>query len=923
MPSVSTHLDKFIFLICLAILLTGLAPRSYAQPSNGLDSQIQEAISRKEYGRAGTLLDQAIAASKPNERRYGVYLATKADLLVQQKLYGPAADLATKAEAVLDKYAPDETTVNNLITLGYATLKVPSDESEGASTLTFEKVGKVLAKLKPSGTLATMGNRLLAIGNELIKPARPGSFALFSATTIFGLAASAFEKGNDPTRAKVARRQSLSLMERIQREEDEEDDDEKRPQTSQPKSKPVAPTPNKKKAQGAIHNPFLDMVGEGPPTPAGNLGNDADWERSLKALTASQQATAYRDRGRSYLNARKNYAKAESYLLQAVRLLKQTDEQNTIGAVRCYDDLALLYVLTNRYANVPAQLRESQKISRDLNQRVFNIIGADADDVELLFDDKATSVGLGSLRLTLSLTAFMQSKPGPYLQQMQQLSYDAALYQNGILLNQARQVRAAIQQQGDARLRQVYTNWLVQKQTIVSTPVSRKDSVVAEAKKIQEELDDLLSERQDIRLNSPEIGWSQIKARLQPKQAAVSFVRFGAFDPATGTAIKDTLYAAQIIRSDCAAPYFVVLGSEHQFLQLLTENKSPNGLYSRGGIVEPTKAVKSAESLYKYVWKPIEAQLKGVTEVYFSVEGLLNQVAFAAIPYPETGSQATFSERYVGGRYKLCQLYSTQQLVPGIQPFRLTANTSAALLGDIDYDAVGAESRPKKAKTLPTKPSLTYLQTLVQQSGAVPFKPLTATRQEVGDIKRLVPGATLLTEANASKKQIRQLAGHSPTLLHIATHAIYVRPPAKRLDNSMDEALMRTALILAGANQIWKSPTAALYADDGLLSAYEIANQDFGQTRLVVLSACETALGDVRGTEGVFGLQRAFRMAGVEKLILSLWPVEDGPTQQFMSLLYSNLKAAQELREAFYNAQIAMQKQDDKPGRWAAFVLLE
>jgi len=133
--------------------------------------------------------------------------------------------------------------------------------------------------------------------------------------------------------------------------------------------------------------------------------------------------------------------------------------------------------------------------------------------------------------------------------------------------------------------------------------------------------------------------------------------------------------------------------------------------------------------------------------------------------------------------------------------------------------------------------------------------------------------------------------------------------------------LMRSGLVLSGANRVWNNPDMK-GEEDGVLTAYEVAQIDLRQTGLVVLSACETGLGDINGSEGVYGLQRSFKMAGVKYIIMSLWQVPDNETQEFMTLFYKNLLLLKEPKQAFAKTQLAMRKKYD-PYYWAAFVLIE
>ena len=136
---------------------------------------------------------------------------------------------------------------------------------------------------------------------------------------------------------------------------------------------------------------------------------------------------------------------------------------------------------------------------------------------------------------------------------------------------------------------------------------------------------------------------------------------------------------------------------------------------------------------------------------------------------------------------------------------------------------------------------------------------------------------------------------------------------------------MRSGLVLAGGNHAWrKGRPARPDIEDGILTAYEISQLDLSHTELVVLSACETGLGDIQGNEGVYGLQRAFKIAGAKYLIMSLWQVPDYQTQQLMSSFYRFwLDEKMTIPNAFRAAQKSMRKKFKDPFFWAGFVLVE
>jgi CHAT domain-containing protein len=137
-----------------------------------------------------------------------------------------------------------------------------------------------------------------------------------------------------------------------------------------------------------------------------------------------------------------------------------------------------------------------------------------------------------------------------------------------------------------------------------------------------------------------------------------------------------------------------------------------------------------------------------------------------------------------------------------------------------------------------------------------------------------------------------------------------------------DDPMMRSGLVFSGANKSWGKVNENLLGDDGILTASEISNLDLSACQLVVLSACETGLGEVKGSEGVFGLQRAFKMAGVKNIIMSLWKVPDAQTAELFDTFYSECFAGKTIHEAFQSAQSQM-KAKYSPYYWAGFVLLE
>ncbi|MGC2401937.1 MAG: CHAT domain-containing tetratricopeptide repeat protein, partial [Acidobacteriaceae bacterium] len=210
------------------------------------------------------------------------------------------------------------------------------------------------------------------------------------------------------------------------------------------------------------------------------------------------------------------------------------------------------------------------------------------------------------------------------------------------------------------------------------------------------------------------------------------------------------------------------------------------------------------------------------------------------------------------------------------------------------------------------------------------FAPLTGTSLEAAELKSLLPEARVLTGTQATKAEVEQL--QSPNILHIATHGFFLASPAEAgqgkagstntrsatlpVEPDPENPLLRSGLALAGAN-LGKQGRA-----NGILTALEASSLNLWGTKLVTLSACDTGVGEIKNGEGVYGLRRAFFIAGAETVVMSLWPVSDSVTRELMASYYRGLKAGMGRGEALRQAQLAMlaRKGREHPFYWASFI---
>lgn len=314
------------------------------------------------------------------------------------------------------------------------------------------------------------------------------------------------------------------------------------------------------------------------------------------------------------------------------------------------------------------------------------------------------------------------------------------------------------------------------------------------------------------------------------------------------------------------------------------------------GCMNPDFYTDSAKT--RMVWQPLMDILgHEVQTIYFAPSGLLHQVAIEWM-CDETGKP-------MSERYQLHRLSSTRWLA---LPREQGDSHTAVLFGGIDYSGYsgsGVTTYTRGAKT------------------GVPALPYTA--KEVADIATALRSTfqvQLREAAEGSEANMKALSAHAPSVLHIATHGFFIDNPAKiptTLKGSLgltgqetdeEQSLKMSGLIFA------KSGT------DGIATAAELADYDLSSTDLVVLSACETGLG-VLNTDGVFGLQRGFKKAGVGSIVMSLWKVDDEATQRMMTLFYGHWLRHGDKRKAFLEAQRTIRSEYPDPRYWAAFILLD
>ena len=509
---------------------------------------------------------------------------------------------------------------------------------------------------------------------------------------------------------------------------------------------------------------------------------------------------------------------------------------------------------------------------------------------------------------------------GPLAGRMADCAYDGQLLSKGLLLTTEIEMNRLLMESGDERATQTFAELKRQRTLLdqqVALPIEQRSMDVDSLRQVVNRL-----ERQLTAMSTTygdytrplRTTWQQVRDKLEKTDVAVEFVNFF---PQREDSLQIPALGALVLKRGMEHPVMVGLCDDWQVRVI-----SRDGCYA-------------SDSLSLLIWKPLEEYLKDARRVFFSAAGALHDLAVEYVPYD--GSK-TFSECF--DTYRLS---STREVVTASKSKPLQ---SARLFGGLQYNAkmedVSAANQVAGLTTdVPLMASRAVVDSLLLRGGA---GYLAYTLKEVEEIEHQLNGKVgdvrTLVGVQGSEEAFKNLSGHAADILHVATHGFFwTEEDIKRVGNlaflqtaggtattEEDKALSRSGLLFAGANAALMRKSIPDNMEDGILTARELAQMDLRGTSLVVLSACQTALGTVTG-EGVFGLQRGFKKAGAKTIVMSLWKVDDQATQILMTAFYRHLAEGQSSRKAFAEAQRHLRQVEngrfDQPIYWAAFILLD
>jgi CHAT domain-containing protein/Tfp pilus assembly protein PilF len=623
-----------------------------------------------------------------------------------------------------------------------------------------------------------------------------------------------------------------------------------------------------------------------------------------------------------------DYAKAESLFQRALAINERTlgaEHSHTAGTLTF---LAVLYAAKGDVAQAITFLsRANAAVERNFALNLA--IGSERQKLAYL----------ASFSRQTDFTLSVHSQTAPNDPQALNLAFTTLLHRKGRGLDAITDTIATIRRHATIEDRALFDR-LVDARSQLATLKFKEpnaadpDTDQARLKPLEEQIEKLeaeLSARSaGFRAQSQPVTIAAVQAALPAASALVEFARYTPMEPRTDKG-SPPHYLAYLLAPQ-GRPRWVDLGEAAPIDRAVDAWR----LALRGNRVD---AKRLARELDEKIMRPVRSSLQSgqsvqsgqpgageIRHLLIAPDGSLNLIPFAALVDEQN--------RYLIERYNISYLTSGRDLLR--LQYSLPSQGAPLVVADPLFGRVASVTARADQRS-GNSPSHHRVgrRSDPGQSGQIVFRPLPGTKGEALAIKAVLPEAALLLQQEATEAALKR--ARAPRILHIATHGFFLTDQQAQQaemgdvadDNPLvsdlrlskwtthvEESLLRSGLALSGANRNKNGD------DDGVLTALEVAGLDLSGTRLVVLSACDTGVGEVKNGEGVQGLRRALVLAGSESQVMSLWPVTDEGAKELMIDYYKALQRGEGRSEGLRQVQLRMLRSEKwrHPFYWAAFI---
>ncbi len=455
--------------------------------------------------------------------------------------------------------------------------------------------------------------------------------------------------------------------------------------------------------------------------------------------------------------------------------------------------------------------------------------------------------------------------------------FENNMFLKGLLLRSETSVANAIAAMGDKELTRKYNRFVKASQELVSRQYVSGPGNYYAKKKLESEIATLETEianaSRDFRRENEtaNLSVSKLKKSLDNDEIAMLIVEG-----------DKTVYSLLMDKSGKVA--YKPIATKERLTQL---TETPGTIY-----VDADAVGKLFDSIIPLITKK---------ELYLTTSGVFNQIAFNSLPIDKDG-------HIISDLAKIHIVGSPTDIptIKSAEAINLTAQNSI-LWGGVDYgltDSIHTE--------------ISNTRGIMRGDMLVNLRYSLSEVNEISGILRRGGGkATVVSGSGATEKSFTSRNHKRDYILHVSTHGFF------HDSGSFTNPMQNSGLLFANSQKYWANDSlvSSINDDDGILRADEISKLDLNGCRLVVLSACQTGLGEYN-SEGVYGLQRAFKLAGAQSILMSLWSVDDRATAELMTEFYNGLIASKEPDGALVSAQHSLRAKGYSPDKWAAFVIL-
>ena len=642
-------------------------------------------------------------------------------------------------------------------------------------------------------------------------------------------------------------------------------------------------------------------------------------EHLATAIIIDTLAEIYRVTGR--------HAEAEPLYKRALEIREKAYGKKHPAVALILKNLAFLYAATERHPE-----------SQNLFKRGISIDDLMRENVFLLFNEKQKISYMnqkeGSIHAFMSHTVkYMQSSSQSIAD-----TFNAWLKWKGAVAEAQGRYMDAAMQSGDPEIKKKFEALNNIRREIAKMQLSKPDkgsfedyrNRIAELQKQKETLEAELSRlSKDFALEKT-IGKADVKniSEILPKDSVyIDFARIKFYDFKTNKFDKPKYLAFVLIpQKEPEVKLIEISDAEDTEKHIKTYIQEMNRIKTIGKTPDKAALDKAARAVYDLAIKPLEKYIKGRKQVFISPDGNLNLIPFEALVTP--------LNKYLMEEYTISYISAGRDII------RFTdtniAKGDALIIADPDYD-MGLMERDKMTKEM--KVAKTIRGGLSKDVLNISFDRLPDTKQEADAIEKVLTHKKKIKVKNyQNTKAIEEVifSAETPKILHLATHGYFLNDEelkgssetrgitiklkedflAKDEAVNIENPMLRSGIVFSGVNASLKAGR-----DEGMMSAEKILGLNLKGTDLVVLSACETGVGDVKNGEGVFGLKRAFILSGAKTLVMSLWSVPSAETTELMTDFYTLMSTGKSKADALRQAKLNMMKKKSNPFYWGAFVM--